>query len=79
MTHKVLVTCEFRCLCLNPCVKSGSNLFEDVLFSHQFLSLSIGFGHGNIKDWLTTINDIGHKENHILQQLDGKPEKHKHS
>lgn len=60
---------------LNLWVFFGSDLFEDVLFPHQFLSLSVGFGHRHVKDRLTAVDDVSHEENHILQQLDGKTDR----
>lgn len=52
-----------------------SDLFEDVLFSHKFLSLPVGFAHDNVQHRLTAVDDVSHKENHVLQQFNGKPEK----
>lgn len=69
---------HFLLVFLNPWGSFGSYLFEDVLFSHQFLSLSVGFGHSYIQDRLTAIDDISHKENHVLKQLDGKPDQQSH-
>lgn len=51
-----------------------SDLFEDVLFSHKFLSLSVGFTHYNVQHRLTAVDDVSHKENHVLQQFNGKPD-----
>lgn len=53
----------------------GSNLFEDVLLSHQFLSLSVCFVHGDIQHHLAAVDDVSHEENHVLQQFDGIPAK----
>lgn len=58
-------------------VAVGSDLFQDVLLSHQFLALSVGFAHHHIQHRLTAVDDICHEENHILQKLDGKPEQHR--
>lgn len=50
------------------------DLFEDVLFSHEFLSLPVGLAHYNIQHWLTAVDDVSHEENHVLQQFNGKPD-----
>lgn len=50
----------------------GSDLFENVLFSHQFLSLSVDFAHHHVQHRLTAVDHVGHEENYILQQLDGE-------
>lgn len=50
------------------------NLFEDVLFPHKFLSLSVGFAHHDVQHRLATVDDISHEEDDVLQQLDGKPD-----
>lgn len=53
----------------------SSDLLEDVLLSHELLSLSVRFGHDHIQDGLTAVDDVGHEENHVLQQLDGVPDR----
>lgn len=41
-------------------------LFKDVLLSHQFLSLPIGFIDHDLQHVLPTVGDVHHKENQIF-------------
>lgn len=40
-----------------------TNLFQDVLLPHQFLSFSVGFVHHDLQDILPTVRDVHHEEN----------------
>lgn len=64
--------CDFS---LETGVILKSHLFEDVLLPHQLLPLSVGFGHDHIQDRLTAIDDVGYEEHHVLQKLNGKPDR----
>lgn len=44
-----------------------ADLLEDVLFSHEFLSLAVGFAHDDVQHRLAAVDDVGHEENHVLQ------------
>ena len=50
----------------------GAHLFENVLFSHQLLSLSVDFAHHHVQNRLPAVDHVGHEENDVLQQLDGE-------
>ncbi len=49
------------------------DLFENVLLSHKFLSLSVWLVHRHLQGWLAIVKLIDDKENHILQQFNGIP------
>lgn len=61
--------------CLTSRSLVRSDLFEDVLFPHQFLPLSVGFAHDDVQHRLTAVDDVCYKENDVLQQFDGKPDR----
>lgn len=42
------------------------HLFKDVLLSHQFLSLSVGFCHGDIQHRLSAVDGVSDEENYVL-------------
>lgn len=52
---------------------SWTHLFQDVLLSHQLLSLPVRFAHDHVQDRLAAVDHVRHEEDHVLQQLDGKP------
>lgn len=39
-----------------------TNLFKDILFSHEFLSFSVGFVDHDFQNILPTVGDVYHKE-----------------
>lgn len=56
------------------CVCVSADLGEDVLLSHEFLSLSVGCGGDHRQDVLTIVGYNTHKEYQVLQKLNNKPE-----
>ena len=40
-----------------------TNLLQDVLLSHEFLSLSVGFVNHDLQNILPTVGDVHHEEN----------------
>lgn len=44
-------------------------LFENILFSHELLSFSVGFVDHDLQNVLSVVGDVHHKEHQILQEL----------
>lgn len=40
-----------------------TNLFKDILLSHEFLSFSVGFVNHDLQNILPTVGDVHHEEN----------------
>lgn len=52
-------------------------LFEDILFPHEFLSLSVGLVDHDFQNVLAIIGDVHHEEHQVLQKLGYRPERHR--
>lgn len=51
-----------------------TNLLQNILLSHEFLPLSVGFVNHDLQNVLPAVWDVHHKENKIFQELGHKPE-----
>lgn len=49
------------------------HLFENILLSHEFLSLTVWFDHHHVQHRLSSVCLIHHKKHQVLQQLNCKP------